>query len=334
MFELSSTVNHVLVAVLNWGLGHASRSSVIIQELIEKNKTVTIASNGTALSFLHNEFPSLNFIELPAYKIRYESNSFLQTMLSNSSNIISAIKKEKKTIDNIIEDGVYDMIISDCRFGAYSDKLPSVLISHQIKLMTPFKTMDLAVNKVYSSILSKFNEVWIPDYEDSRLSGALSQKDIGTIKKFIGPLSSLKKEELQKEKGVAIILSGPEPARTKFEDRLINELKDIDEILLVRGSEEEGATSFNNTWTILNIADRTEINKILNQYKVIISRSGYSSIMDYYKLGRDAIMIPTPNQTEQGYLAEVHNRKNGFVCLNEDDLSGLKQEVMDKLATS
>ena len=49
---------------------------------------------------------------------------------------------------------------------------------------------------------------------------------------------------------------------------------------------------------------------IINGAKKIISRSGYSSIMDYHALGclEKVEMIATPGQTEQEYLQDLHGK--------------------------
>jgi len=333
MFSIPQQVNHVLVAVLNWGLGHASRSSVIIQYLLEKKVKVTIASDNAALTFLQKEFPQLDTIALPAYDIHYSGRGFIQTMLSNTGNIAQAIKKEKQTVDQLVDTSNFDMIISDCRFGVYSQKIPSVLVTHQLKLMTPYKLVDITVNAFYKSLLSQFQELWVPDNADHELSGALSEFETKVPQTFIGPLSSLKKKNTSTKKGVSIILSGPEPARQMFEKKLATALKDIDNVILIRGTKSKQDTNFNSSWTIKNIVNRLEMNTILNEAKVIISRSGYSSIMDYYSLGVSAILIPTPHQTEQEYLAKRHNGSKGFVSLQENELEKLSEIVLEKLST-
>lgn len=53
----------------------------------------------------------------------------------------------------------------------------------------------------------------------------------------------------------------------------------------------------------------------------IISRSGYTTIMDLVKLGHPALLIPTPGQTEQEYLAKHLLEKKFFNCLLQKDIS-------------
>ena len=61
----------ILVAPLNWGLGHATRSIPVINALIEEGFQPVIASDGIALSLLQKEFPELKSYELPSYNISY-----------------------------------------------------------------------------------------------------------------------------------------------------------------------------------------------------------------------------------------------------------------------
>ena len=334
MFDLPQHVKHVLVAPLNWGLGHASRSIVIIQELLKRNIKVTIASDGDALHFLSLEFPELDLITLPSYNVRYNGKSFISNLLKNSQKILSAIKEEKEVLDKTLTELSFDLIISDCRFGIKSNSIPSVILTHQLKLITPSSILSKIVNSINRKFLNSFDEVWVPDYPNRKLSGRLSENRKINNVKWIGPLSNLKTEtelKIDKNEGMTIILSGPEPARTKLENQLLTHLKMFDNITLVRGSQALTPLKKDNNWKVINLASRDKINELLLESKLVISRSGYSSIMDYDKLKTSAILIPTPGQTEQEYLASRLKGEEKFSSIEEYELQELEKMIRSKV---
>ena len=67
-------MKRILVAPLNWGLGHATRCIPIIRALKAHNFEPVIASDGAALQLLKKEFPDLEHVELPSYNITYPKN--------------------------------------------------------------------------------------------------------------------------------------------------------------------------------------------------------------------------------------------------------------------
>jgi len=109
----------ILVAVLNWGLGHATRSIPIVNELLNHNFEVYIASDGAALKLLQKEFPLIKSFELPSYNISYGKTaaSFRWKLMAETPHILKTIKKERKRIKELVEEYNLNGIISDNRFG-------------------------------------------------------------------------------------------------------------------------------------------------------------------------------------------------------------------------
>ncbi len=92
----------VLFAVLNWGIGHASRSVPLIRALQNKGIPVILASDGVAADLLRIEFPGQIIHELPTYTIRYSRQNMYWNVLRSLWIILSAIWAEQRWIRAII----------------------------------------------------------------------------------------------------------------------------------------------------------------------------------------------------------------------------------------
>ncbi|WP_303318844.1 glycosyltransferase [Flavivirga abyssicola] len=298
----------ILVAPLNWGLGHATRSIPIIYELIKYGFEPIIASDGVALTLLQKEFPKLSSIELPSYNITYakKGKHFKLKLIKDSPKLIQAIKAEKKVTKFIVETHGIKGIISDNRLGVYSKKVPSVFITHQLNVLTGSTTW--LSTKMHQKIIKKFNVCWVPDTEeDINLSGKLGHINNFEIPtEYIGPLSRFENKHLNIENDLMVLLSGPEPQRTLLEDILFSELKNYTgKVVFVKGTmEKEQTIQIKGNMTIYNFMTSNLLEKTINQSKLILSRSGYTTIMDLAKLNKKAFFIPTPGQFEQEYLAK------------------------------
>lgn len=313
----------ILVAPLNWGLGHATRCIPIINELINHNFEPIIASDGVALELLKKEFPNLKAIELPSYNITYakKANSFKLKLLKDSPHLLKTIKKEKTVIAKLVEEENLSGIISDNRFGVRHKNVPSVFITHQLTVLSGNTTW--LSSKLHQKIISKFNECWVPDHIGTpNLSGILGHpQNFQNPIKYLGPLTRFKKFNVKEKYNLLVLLSGPEPQRTFLEEKLLNELKHFDgKVLFVNGKIEssQNKVSLDNL-TIYNYMTSKELELAINESKVILSRSGYTTIMDLAKLEKKAFFIPTPGQFEQEYLAEKLNSEKIVPCSKQHE---------------
>lgn len=296
------------MAPLHWGLGHATRCIPIINALIESHYTPLIASDGAALELLRKEFPHLESIELPSYQITYakKASGFKWKLLLDSPKMLKAINEEKKIVKKLVSDDRIQGIISDNRLGVRSKKVPSAFITHQLNVFTGNTTW--LSTKMHLDVIKKFDACWVPDVEGvNNLSGKLGHpNELPENVKFIGPLSRMKKRKLEKKYDIFVLLSGPEPQRTILEEKLMLELKHSDKkILFVLGKVEEKKYSYNEeNFTVFNFMGSKALEKAINESEVVISRSGYTTIMDLAVLEKKAFFIPTPGQFEQEYLAK------------------------------
>ena len=298
-----------MVAALNWGLGHATRCIPIIKELKDRNFEPIIASDGEALTLLKKEFPGLTHIELPSYNIEYskKGSNLKWKLLLKSPKIIRTIQKEKKLTQDLVRKYQLYGIISDNRWGVRSKELnKNVFITHQLNVLSG--STSFLSSFIQRSYISKFDECWVPDAEGNKnLSGILGHpNNIPKNVKYIGNLSRLEKTTSEVRYDYMVLLSGPEPQRSILESNLLKEFKNTQkQVLFVRGViSEEHLENPNPNLILKNYLFGSSLEEAMNASKCIISRSGYTTLMDLSKLSKKAFFIPTPGQPEQEYLAE------------------------------
>jgi len=339
----------VLIAPLDWGLGHATRCIPIINELIRRGVRVIIAANPGQNALLKSEFPQVEFIEIQGYNIRYKRGFLLKwSLLFRLPSILNQIKKEHIWLDDVLRHHPVDAIISDNRYGLFHRTCPSVFITHQLQIQSgigtsfaalnnedlrgrvsrkPFFTgrwslavgrwVDRRILKWNYAFIEKFTACWIPDQEGGlSIAGLLSHpaKLPSIPLKYIGILSRFYMSENRIQKNaLLILLSGPEPQRTEFENMLFGQLANstIDTVV-VRGlpGSDFPLPFIREGIQIWNHLPSNVLNELLNSSKYIVARSGYSTIMDLLAVKKNAILVPTPGQTEQEYLGHyLHEKK-------------------------
>lgn len=298
------------MCVLDWGLGHATRSIPIIKQFLKKQSTVFIASSGSALELLKQEFPKVIFFELPSYNPHYHSGGFLSmALLRQLPKFQKVIANEHVAVEKIVRENSIDVLISDNRYGCWSSDVKSIFITHQVTLLMPkdFGWMSSFINYFLQSNINKFNEVWIPD-QKGELTFPFASKRISN-QKYIGWLSRFEKDSsIEKKYDIIAIISGPEPQRTYFESMLRNQLIATDKkSLMVTGEPQKKHHSHMQNLEIINHLSADALSKAIQASEIIIARSGYSTVMDLIALERHAIFVPTPQQPEQEFLAAYLN---------------------------
>lgn len=318
----------VLVAPLDWGLGHATRCIPVIRELQRQNAGVVIAASGYGLALLRQEFPSSEIIEVPGYPVRYPRGSnMVWAMAKQAPRLLRKIAVEHGETEKIISDRKIDAVISDNRYGVWSDKVKSVFITHQLRIRMPRYAAwaGPAVNFLNRRYISRFSRCWVPDYEDEpNLSGALSHGiSLRGKTAFVGPLSRFVRAGHNSPYQVVISISGPEPQRTVFEEVVLSRVHSIGmNTLVARGLP--GTANNIRTDGKVTIADHLasgELNQAFSSAKVVISRAGYSTIMDLACLGVRAVLVPTPGQTEQEYLARRFQRDGIYTMMDQENFN-------------
>ena len=316
------TPRRILISPLDWGLGHASRIIPLIDKHFELGDNVIIAGSGMSLNLLKKQFPHLQSIEIPSFTMRYSAGkSQVWAVAKAFPSLIYYSIKEHKALKRIVNDENIDLIISDNRFGLFHKSIPSAYISHQllIKLPKGWTWLEPFVAFVHRCIINKFTECWVPDFENCQnsLAGELSHPaKLPKNVKYIGVLSRFNLSERSVgthgscvRNQILAILSGAEPQRTIFENELLTSLQNnpSENIILIKGKiEAEQKITKVGKVTVYNYMNTEQLQEHILKADKIICRSGYSSIMDLYALGKlkNATLIPTPGQSEQEYLAE------------------------------
>jgi uncharacterized protein (TIGR00661 family) len=323
----------ILVAPLNWGLGHATRCIPLISALDEMGLEVLMASDGVALHLLKAEFPHLPAFRLPSYRIRYDSSNMVMNIGRQLPRIMYAIRAEQWATERLVREQNIQGIISDNRYGCFSSRTKNVMLTHQLNLRVPNAMLEWIANRILHGILGKFGEIWVPDVAEAPgLSGDLSHGDRQAHPnvRFIGPLSRIDIHAIEQEYDVAVVLSGPEPQRTYLEQRLLEQAMLMPQkFIFIQGKTQakEHHYAAENIEMVSYLTSR-ELNEVLLASGVLICRSGYSSIMDLAAIGKKAILIPTPGQTEQEYLAEMFASHNTFLVQKQEEIdleAGLEQ---------
>jgi len=323
--NINITRKRVLVAPLDWGLGHTTRCIPIIQELLHQDFIVLLTAEGDSAHLLRKEFPSLTILSLKGYKISYSKTKFFfkVKLFSQIPKILKAIKQEHTWLNQIIKEHKIDIVVSDNRYGLYNINIKSIFITHQLAIETGNAFTNWLVQKLNYRQINKFDQCWIPDNEvPFDLAGKLSHpKEIPIVPtKYIGILSRVKKETAEKNIDLLVLISGPEPQRTALENMMLLQMKKVSfKMVLVRGLPGV-ANKLINENTALQIYDHLpaiELSRLIQSSKIVIARSGYSTIMDLIALQQTAVLIPTPGQTEQEYLAEYLAAKKYFLAAQQ-----------------
>jgi predicted glycosyltransferase len=305
------TAKKVLVTPLDWGLGHATRCIPVISELQRQRCDVTIAGSGDSLALLKGEFPGLPFIELPGYQPRYPRNgSMVTAMVRQLPHFMRVIAAEHRALERIVQNEKIDLVISDNRYGCWSDRTYSVFITHQSNIMMParFGILQPLVRRVTRHFMNRFHACWIPDRPDapSLAEDLISFGKIGVKSEvqYIGWLSRFENSRPGRmaRYEVLAVFSGPEPQRSLFERTVLPQLRESGlRYLAVRGLPSDKSPLADDS--VVNFMASEELRASIEASDLVIARSGYSTVMDMNALGGKVVFVPTPGQTEQEYLA-------------------------------
>jgi len=313
----------ILISPLNWGLGHATRLVPLIRQLLPANEII-VAGEHPSVNILRKEFPNLFVEELTGEPFSFDEDFFsIRGQIKFANRLFSTIKEDKAICDTLTQKHNVTLVISDNRYGFYSTAAKNILITHQLHPVTPYgKIAGKVAAIVVKRLLKPFDTIWIPDDEKINLAGNL---DTLLCKKcvMIGILSRLnnKTTECNKKYDYGVIISGPEPARTVFERKVLEFFLDKNVSVVIAGGKKDMSFGTGNI-DYVGLASREEMETIINCSDKIIARAGYSTIMDLWKMNKKAVLIPTPKQTEQEYLAKYLSKKHPeqFIFLQEKDL--------------
>jgi len=334
---------NILICPLEWGLGHAARMIPMARKLREMNNNIIIGSGEEHLSLFRNELPGLAVINFPGFKPGY--SRFLPQylyLLFKIPLLLYHIIVEHHRLRRIIREHAIDIIISDNRFGLWNRKITSVYVTHMplIPFPEPMRFLEPLGILIHRIIIKKYSLCFIPDLPgDLNLSGRLSHniklpdnlRYIGILSRFVLSDQSVN-ENLVEFPHNTVILSGPEPQRDILKKKLTALLKDKEPMtVMLEGKPGKGDGILKNgNITFYNHLPAPRMKNILTGSDFIISRSGYTTIMELVSLNCTALLIPTPGQTEQEYLAEYLSEKGWFYTVSQLELKAGIPLISDK----
>jgi UDP:flavonoid glycosyltransferase YjiC (YdhE family) len=322
------TKKRILVCPLDWGLGHATRCIPVIRELQKHGAEVVIAADKRPLELLKQEFPQSQFIVFPGYDITYpENGSMVLKMAFSIPKILGKISEEKKFVKEIVRKEKIDGVISDNRYGLGITDVPTVLMLHQLMIKSPFG--ESALHQITLNYVKQFSFCWVPDFPgENNLSGDLAhQYPLPNNARFVGALSRFsalpQNETAEKKYNLLVIISGPEPQRTVFEKKIVQQVAELPQrTLVVLGKPENAATKEKiGNAEIISHLNAEQLFNAVSASEIVLTRPGYSTIMDLAVMKKKAIFVPTPGQTEQQYLGNLYHQKKLHLCVNQNELN-------------
>ncbi|HRO42864.1 MAG TPA: glycosyltransferase [Flavipsychrobacter sp.] len=325
----SNGAKRVLIAPLDWGLGHTTRCVLLIGWLRENGHEVVFAGNEWQRNFVKETYAgNIHCVHLEGYNVHYgkPDSSFMFSLLRQMPTLLKTIRNEHKWLKEIVRTENIDGIISDNRYGMYHSHVPSVIMTHQLQVQTGMgKGADTMLRPLHYRYLNRFAECWVVDMPgENNLAGKLSAPSIlPQHTAYIGLLSQFE-AVLKEEQHLLILLSGPEPQRTILSNILWEQVKNYDgNVVFVEGSNnvQSHRTTLSPHISHHHQLTRKSLLPLLQQASMVVCRSGYSTIMDLVKLGKNAILIPTPGQTEQQYLAKHLHQSGTFYHLPQPHIN-------------
>jgi uncharacterized protein (TIGR00661 family) len=318
----------ILFGVFDWGLGHATRDIPIIEELLKRGDKVDIISTGRALKLLKSYLKNkCRYFDVRSVYSPFNDSNFLISFITSIPRMIISLKQARKETEKIIEKNKYDKVISDCRYDVYDRKENSILINHQLSFKSPI--LESIVARILAMMMNHFGTIAVPDYNSRKLSGELGKNKYYSGKVcYIGILSRLKKRKLKQDIDYFISMSGPEPQRTILENKILGQISSFKgKIVIAGGNLEINKKTSRKNLKFFSFLDKNQQEEMMNRAKFIITRSGYSTLLELAELEKKkALLIPFPKQTEQEYVADLYEKEKLFHHVHQDKLD-LKKDI-------
>jgi len=325
----------IIYGVCSWGLGHATRSLPVIRKLVGGDHSVTVISHGRSLEVLKRELgDAVAYVNIPDYPMLVSENTrqFLAKSMVYWPVFIKRIEDGLAELQKILDKKTYNCIFSDARYDMYSKRIPSFFMSHQMRIMNPLKIkmFERSMERFNMFFFKRFVSVIVPDYKENGLSGDLSHHlsriDEDAIH-YVGVLSDFTKKTTKKDIDYLISISGPEPQRSMLEEKLSQQVSELEgNVVMTLGTAEKYSVVKKKHLTTYSFVTKELREELLNRAKLVVSRSGYSTIMDVAVVGTKALFIPTPGQIEQEYLSQYHTMLGTFYSVSQDAVC-LKSDV-------
>ena len=321
---------NILICPLEWGLGHAARMIPVAREFLTLGHNVIIGSGETHAALFKSEVPGLSYIDFPGFRPEYSAvlPQYL-SVLMKVPTLLYHIIRENRRLKTLIKEHQIDIVISDNRFGLWNRQITCVYVTHMPIIPFPraFRSFEFIGKAFHRYIINKYTICLIPDLPGVKnFSGRLTHGfPLPSNACFTGILSRFAGEEHKPvtakdiSRHNTIILSGPEPQRGIFRKKLIELFRDIETPTIIFEGKPGKQNEVEKTGNIsfVNHLPGDQMKELILTSDLILTRSGYTTIMELASLNRRAIIIPTPGQTEQEYLAEYLSAKGWFSTVSQ-----------------
>ncbi|WP_300664419.1 glycosyltransferase [Fluviicola sp.] len=293
--ELSQ--ERILFACLDWGSGHVARSISLLKQLREQGNELFIYCTPAQKTLFESYGITAVYILTEGFGFRFKGDgNFTSEMRRNSFRFLTHIKQEHIRAEKLVKEYLITSVLSDHCYGFRSAKVPSIFITHQVSL--PPKAGWFA-QRIHRKWMNQFDGVWIMDDPDRRLGGILSESNEKSV--YIGFYSRFQEQEISVVPNKIVgIVSGPEPYSEHLFHWIIEKYGNENLVLVCPKTYAQIPDN------VLVIDDWLSADQEIASAETIVSRNGYSTLMDLQFLNKKAVLIPTPGQLEQEYLAKIH----------------------------
>lgn len=320
----------VLFGTSSWGLGHATRDLALIRALLHEGCRVTVVSDGNALQLLQEELgDAVRFLDWPDIPTSIASSSwrYYAKTVANIPQILATWREEKRQLAELLQRRSFDLIVSDHRFGLVTPEVPSYFITNSLRYIAPWRDpiVEATMEGFVARWLKPVRGVFIPDDVESGLTGDMNHNLRFFPRErriYLGLLSSIRKRNVTSDIDVFITISGPEPQRTMLQEKIFQQLPILEgrRVVVTLGQPGQDPPSTPPGVEVYNYLDRQQQEEMLNRSKLIVCRSGYSTITELALLGKRALLVPTPGQTEQLYLGQFLHERGLFHSVDQRHL--------------
>ncbi|MEK6968538.1 MAG: glycosyltransferase [Nanoarchaeota archaeon] len=323
---------HFVFVISNYGLGHATRMLPVIMKLIEQGEKVTIVAKGNSLLMLKNELGDASNYELMQYEVPLKFSdkgfSMFETLKAGPS-FISLISSQKKWLENFSAKEKIDRVIADGEIGYHLKNKKSFFVNNQLRLLPGSLLGD--GTELLTDVFSKgFEKVIVPDDENGTLGGLLTSKTRFYDKKrlaYVGILSSIRKKNVVRNVDYFISISGPGISKEVFTRQVMEQLHLLKgKVVVALGRPDLKEIASKGNAKIYPYLNRKQQESFLNKAKLVISRSGYTTMMELAEIDKKAFFIPTLNHPEQEYLAKFQKNSGRFHYSKQDSFN-FKEDI-------
>lgn len=317
---------NILICPLEWGLGHAARMIPLARKLRDRGHKIFIGAGGDHLALLHTELPEASFIDFPGFSPGYSKRlpSYL-VMLFKIPLLTWHVICEHRKLKKIIRDHDIDLVISDNRFGLWTRRAKCVYVTHMVRIPypKPFRFAEFTGVLVHRFIMNRYDLCFIPDLPGTNnVSGRISHdvklprhaRYIGLLSRFDGIAPAEK--PIVEQRHNTVILSGPEPQRGIMKGIMEERFRAEEPVTVILGGKPARGAGMLKSGNIIYFSHlpASDMAAMLLSSESVITRSGYTTVMELISLNLSALLIPTPGQTEQEYLAEYLGDKGWFAA--------------------